>query len=182
MGVCFISGVYGVGKSTIAHELASVLHIPSFACSELISHVNGEDYSVTKTVSNKEKNQDILASQVSQLLMTHSKMILTGHFCIVNKENSVDILPANIFDKLHLDRIILLDASSDKILENLKSRDCRNYPEDTIEAIRRQERTSAQETAARLSCPLIIHQMQYNGQDLESLLNALHDKNDAQNR
>lgn len=46
----------------------------------LISKVNGEKYGANKFVTDKEKNQDILAECVSEILQTTKTIILAGHF------------------------------------------------------------------------------------------------------
>lgn len=85
IGTIFISGAYGVGKNTIAKELSRYLSVPNYSASTLISQINGENYVKTKVVTDKYNNQDILAIRVKKMLNEYSRIILTGHFCIVNK-------------------------------------------------------------------------------------------------
>ena len=64
MGTIFISGAYGVGKSGLCGSLSSMLNIPAFSASDLISNVNGEKYGANKIVQNVEDNQNILIMAV----------------------------------------------------------------------------------------------------------------------
>ena len=69
LGVDFRSCLtYGVGKSTLCNKLSTALKIPDFSAGDLISAVNGETYGENKVVRDKDANQNILASQVKQLL------------------------------------------------------------------------------------------------------------------
>lgn len=79
-GVIFVSGVYGVGKTTICNLLSNELSIPSFSSSELISKHNGEEYGVNKFVEDKDKNQLILIKAVNEILEAKPKFLLNGHF------------------------------------------------------------------------------------------------------
>lgn len=89
MPTIFLAGVYGVGKSTLAEKLSSSSGIPCFSAGDLISKVNGEKYGSNKVVVDKNKNQDILAACVSEILQKSEAIILAGHFCIVNREGKV---------------------------------------------------------------------------------------------
>ena len=173
MGTIFIAGVYGVGKSTLARELALIKKIPHYSSSALISAINGEQYGRNKSVKDKYRNQDILTACVSQLLEETEQIILTGHFCILGDQNKVEELPQNVFYNLELDSIVLLEASPDRIVCNLHTRDGIQYPLDTIRALSVQERTCAQLVSNVLGCPLVIHHMCYDGSDLEILMSKL---------
>ena len=108
MGTIFVAGIYGVGKSTLCDSLAEVLDIPSYSAGDLISQVNGEIYGANKALQNKYSNQDILALAVDEKLKYSSTILLAGHFCIFDKHNHVDRLPCDIFQKLHIQQILVL--------------------------------------------------------------------------
>lgn len=69
----FIAGVYGTGKSTMCSVLSEMLHIPAFSAGDLISATNSEQYGVNKAVSDKNKNQLLLAERVRQLTQKNKK-------------------------------------------------------------------------------------------------------------
>ena len=76
MGMIFVAGTYGVGKSTLCNKLSTALKIPDFSAGDLISAVNGETYGANKVVRDKDANQNILASQVKQLLKSTGVSLL----------------------------------------------------------------------------------------------------------
>lgn len=173
MGTVFISGAYGVGKSTIAKELSRLLSVPNYSASSLISQVNGEDYVKAKVVADKYSNQDILAISVQKMLNECSRIILTGHFCIVNKLNEIERLPQDVYQKLSIERILLLEATPIDIVQNLKQRDGVLYDISFIESLLQEERRFAEEVSTFLSCPLIIYQMNYQCDNVQSILHLL---------
>ena len=135
MGTILLAGIYGVGKSTLAEKLTNQTGIPNYSAGDLISSRNGEKYGANKLVADKDKNQDILAEVVSSLLQKHDRILLAGHFCIVNKQGRVDILPESVYNALDIERIILLEAPRDVILSHLAGRDGKEYSETLIQAL-----------------------------------------------
>lgn len=128
MGTIFVAGTYGVGKSTLCNELSTALKIPDFSAGDLISAVNGETYGANKVVRDKDANQNILASQVKQLLKSTPSIILAGHFCIFDINGNVDTLPSSVFYDLEIETILLLEASASQIIKNLSMRDKKSIP------------------------------------------------------
>lgn len=173
MGTIFLAGIYGVGKSTLANKLSAYTGIASFSAGDLISKRNGEQYGSNKIVKDKDKNQDILADCVSEILLEAERVILAGHFCIVNKQGQVDILPDGVFDKLQIDKIILLEAPQEAIVAHLSGRDGKNYSPRLIQALLAEERNMAQKTAERLQCPLVLHKMKYSDSEVEELVREI---------
>lgn len=171
--VIFVAGVYGVGKSTLCNKLSSATGIPAFSAGDLISDINGETYGRNKVVKDAKNNQDILISAVDAKLEECPHFLLAGHFCIVDKDNEVELLPEYVFSKLHLSQIILLEANVLRIAENINGRDHRKYPAQTLERLIACERSQAQRVAKELKIPLTIHNMQFNCSDAEALANLL---------
>ena len=166
MGVLFLAGIYGVGKNTLGEALSLRQGIPFYSAGDLISQVNGERYGASKVVADKEGNQDILVMQIEHLLKQYDRILLAGHFCIVNKYGEVDCLPQDTFKKLHLDKIILLEAEEGKILEHLHNRDAKKYSPKLVAALKKTERAMAHVVSAELNCPIVTHCMTYSPTDI----------------
>ena len=158
--VIFVAGVYGVGKSTLCNKLSSATGIPAFSAGDLISDINGETYGRNKVVKDAKSNQDILISAVDMKFEKCPHFLLAGHFCIVDKNNEVELLPEYVFSRLHLSQIILLEANVLRIAENINGRDHRKYPAQTLERLIACERSQAQRVAKELKIPLTIHNAQ----------------------
>lgn len=150
MGTLFLGGIYGVGKSTLGKSLSKRQGLPFFSAGDLISQVNGETYGINKVVADKMTNQDILAMQIERLLEHHDQILLAGHFCIVNKQGTVDPLPKEAFKKLHIDKIILLEAEETQIIDNLQMRDAKTYSPELVSALMQTEHEMAYDISKNL--------------------------------
>lgn len=173
MGTIFVAGVYGVGKSTLCDSLARILDIPSYSAGDLISQVNGEIYGANKAVQNKYSNQEILAIAVDEKLKQSPTILLAGHFCIFDKHNRVDRLPSDIFNKLHIQHILLLESDANRIIQNLNRRDGKHYTVQQILALLTEERNTAEEVAVTNGYPLSVHRMMFNETDISSCVSLL---------
>ncbi len=173
MPTIFVAGIYGVGKSTLCDSLSTKTGIPQYSAGDLISQVNGETYGINKVVKNKIKNQDILTERVAEILNKTERIILAGHFCIVNKSGGIDNLPSSVFENLQIIRIILLESEIESIITNLGNRDGKLYTTALIAQLLQRERRGAEETVKRLKVPLHIYQMQYTPLDAERIISWL---------
>lgn len=172
-GVCFVAGIYGVGKSTLCEKIAKELNVPFYSASDLISHVNGEQYGSNKFVHDKFLNQNILITEVNEKLKENPNMLLAGHFCILNSRQEIDTLPSYVFDKLPISKILLLEASAENIKENLYNRDKQTYSITLIKDFLQQERLQAETISGKLGCELLIHSMCYGVSDQENCVSFL---------
>lgn len=176
MGVIFVAGVYGVGKSTLCKALSQILKLPFYSASDLISKVNREKYGTNKAVKDKFYNQEILINEINKKLNKYPTILLAGHFCIFDKDNSVDILPKNVFKEMQIEQILLLETDVDRIIYNLKKRDGKQYTSTQILRLIKEEKIMAERVAKENECLLHIHKMEFNENDLDmcvSILNGI---------
>ena len=173
MGTIFVAGTYGVGKSTVCNKLSTALKIHDFSAGDLISAVNGETYGANKAVRDKDANQNILASQVKQLLRSTPSILLAGHFCIFDINGNVDTLPSSVFYDLEIETILLLEASSSQIIKNLSVRDKKEYSESQILLLQKAEHEKAHEIATSINCNLYVHHMLFDETDIMSCLSYI---------
>jgi adenylate kinase len=162
----FVAGVYGVGKSTLCGKISSTLNIPNYSAGDLISNVNGEKYGVNKIVKDKLHNQDILSTSVQDILQSNENIILAGHFCIFDKTSAVDVLPESVFLNLSINKIILLEADINRILENLCARDNKIYFKESIALLQKAEKLQAENISQELKVPLYCHYMKFDDSDI----------------
>ena len=169
MGTVFFAGIYGVGKSTIIGEISNITGFKAYSAGDLISQKNGESYGSNKVVANKDHNQKILIQRVAELLAENERILLAGHFCIINKSGVVEQLPSYVFNEIGLEIIILLEAPTETIIAHLSARDDKCYSEDLVRSMLFSEREAAINTSARLSIPMIRYEMQYSVEDVTYL-------------
>ncbi|MDR2408721.1 MAG: AAA family ATPase [Bacteroidales bacterium] len=171
-GVIFLAGIYGTGKTTVGKELSARLGLPCFQASELITERNDEQYGATKHVKDVKNNQDILAEAVADLREKYEAFILTGHFAIFNKTHEVVEIPQEVFGRLGLSAIVLLETTVDKAIQNISGRDGKEYAAAEITALAQTERRLAEQAAAQNGIPLFTRQMDFNtdGKAIEKYL------------
>jgi len=167
----FIAGAYGTGKSTLCKKLSVDMKIPSFSSGDLISEINGEQYGANKAVIDKNYNQTVLIQKIQELNLKHKQIILAGHFCIFSKDNDVESIPEYVFSDLNLSQIVLLEASEDIIYENLKKRDNKLYPHQSINQLVLIERKQSLKIAKELGVPILIYQMTFSDVDIKNVIN-----------
>lgn len=165
--VVFVSGVYGVGKSTLCERLSKKCGISFYSAGDLISDLNGEKYGANKIVRDKDLNQYILVNRILEILENEKMLLLAGHFCILGKNGQVERLPSDTYGKLQLSSIILLESEPDIIAQNLSRRDGKKYSLKQIEEFLWTERDCAISTAELLHIPLNIHKVDFSLNDLE---------------
>ena len=163
----FVSGVYGVWKSTLCDGLSKKCRINYYSAGDVISSVNGEKYGSNKTVKDKELHQHILVEKITEKLESERIILLAGHFCILGNDGEVEQLSLHTYSKLQLSSIILLESDPDIIIQNLSRRDGKKYSVKQIETFLCKERNCAMHTAEALSIPLFIHKMEFNYRNLE---------------
>lgn len=174
--VIFISGVYGVGKSTICKKISSFLNIPAFSSGDLISEKNGEKYGPNKLVKDKNYNQQLLIGAINEKIINTPNILLAGHFCILNSNYDVEILPEFVFRKIHISKIILLETAAEVIINHLRYRDNKNYSLNEIMKLIEAENLQANKIAKDLNVPIIVHKMKYDDSDISQLLSVIQKK------
>ena len=151
----FVAGVHGSGKSTLCDEVSRLIGAPFVTASSLIKRA--KSMGIEKSVSNVEYNQAILISEFRNLSNANSRIILDGHFCLLNQDGEIEELSANVFRQLSIKQIVLVIAAPPVIYERLLARDGTTHGLEvaTIEAFQRAELKNARNVSNELGLPLI---------------------------
>ena len=176
MGVVFISGSYGVGKTTVCTGISHYLGIPSYSASELISNLNNEKYGVNKLVSDIDLNQYLLSLAVEKALADDPIIIVDGHSCLLDQTNNVVRIPYDSFSNLHLKCIVLLKSDPSVITTYLNCRDDKKYQVETISLLQDNEEEYLKVIANDLNIPMFVYNMEFSNKDIETIANILKDR------
>lgn len=168
MGVVFIGGVYGVGKTMLSKEISAKYKIPFYNASDLISKQINEDYQFAKGVSNVDSNQTLLIKEVTSLLKNHSKLILNGHFCVLDMQDNIISLSEDIFQFLNIEKIVLLESEISILKQNLENRNNQMFNEEMLHKLAVVERNTAISVSKRFNLPLTI--IKYNNSITDEVL------------
>ncbi|MEI8628384.1 ATP-binding protein [Vibrio sp. M60_M70] len=117
--IIFVSGVHGVGKSTLCGKLSETFGWAHYSCSDLIKQ-NSDYIESSKLVSTADKNQQALLKGLSQL--TEEVVLLDGHFCLLDKEEQIIELTFDVFDAISPSAILLVTCEEATIHQRLKQR------------------------------------------------------------
>lgn len=171
--VVFITGVYGVGKSTICERVGRRLNIPVYSAGDLISARNGELYGANKYVKNVDLNQEILISAINEKLYLDKTILLAGHLCIFGEGDRVEAIPMSALERMSVSCIILLETDTTRILQHLSQRDHKRYSKDKIETLQLTELDQAIVASEYLGVPFVRIQMNYDDSDDNKITQAI---------
>lgn len=156
MGVVFLAGIYGVGKSSYASTLISHDDCKHYNASELISKVTHEAYGSNKNVTDKHMNQIVLIQEVEKLLKHENRIVLCGHFVILNREMECEYIPEETYSQLHIEEVVLLKRQITSIQRDLILRDAIDYPLQLLMQLDYLEENQARKISYNLNVPLKI--------------------------
>ncbi|PGN60754.1 hypothetical protein CN966_05690 [Bacillus cereus] len=127
MEYIFLSGIHGAGKSTVAAKLEKEINIKTFSVSDLIRKAGNNISTSTKNTENISNNQDLWKAELNELNIGDSKLLLDGHFCLLDKDRNMISLPFSTFKDTHMKKIICIEARPQIIRERLLNRDKKEY-------------------------------------------------------
>lgn len=76
----------------------------------------------------------------------------------------------DIFKQLSLEAIVLIESSSELILQNLYNRDQKKYNNEFIDKLLLSEKNQAIYVSKTYNVPLYFYRMKYDGEDLKKIL------------
>ncbi|MGU1385698.1 ATP-binding protein [Pseudomonas aeruginosa] len=155
--VIFIAGVYGVGKSSLCAKLSRQLGVPWFTASDIIKQERGAaSWGRQKLTSEIERNQASLISGVRKLSLAHERIILDGHFALLNQDRSINLVSMETFVGLNVEIAVLLEDDSERIARRLFERDKESWDLRLLNRLGLAERKRAEEFSRECNVPLGI--------------------------
>ena len=142
-------GVHGVGKSYLLKQL----NYSSITASDLIREYKNSDQ--MKRVKDISSNQNVLLKAIVCKKLLGKKYILDGHCCLLDEENNIRKIELDMFDKLGLCGVIVLEEDVNIICQRLKERDNLIINHDLMERFQNQELTYAEKIANELEIPFL---------------------------
>ncbi|PEC62927.1 ATP-binding protein [Bacillus toyonensis] len=127
MEFIFLSGIHGAGKSTLATELEKKTDIRTFSVSDLIRKAGNNMDVIDKKTENISRNQELWKSELKKLNVEGSKLLLDGHFCLLDKSRNIVALPFTTFKNTQMSKIICIKSDPQIIKERLLKRDNNEY-------------------------------------------------------
>ncbi len=123
--VIFLAGVHGVGKTFMGKPAAETLGLRYATASSLIREaLNGKTtWQESKHTSNIDANQEALITAVNSIIESSDVvLVLDGHFVLRNESGGLVSIPTDVFRRLGLSAVILLESPSTVIAARLEER------------------------------------------------------------
>ncbi|ASF99816.1 hypothetical protein B9J80_05730 [Vibrio sp. V12_P9A6T4] len=165
--VIFISGVHGVGKSTLCSQINKHIHIMAYSCSDLIK-ANSSYIEASKVVDKAEANQKALITGLSTI--NDEKILLDGHFCLIGQDETIIELDYQVFEQINPDVVVNVVADAKEIHRRLMLRDDTCISLELIDKLQRQESRNSHEFCFERGIAIVDY---YSGDNVSHLLKQL---------
>ena len=110
---------------------------------------------------------------MKKTLETYSSFLLAGHFCIFNKSCDIELLPEFVYKEMPISKILLLETTVQRVIDNIKERDSKTYSVEAIQSLISAERAQAEKISTEFKIPLYIHEMQFTQNDIDEVSNII---------
>jgi len=152
-----VAGVHGVGKTYLASKLPATFGLAHTSASKLINEERSmPNWGANKRVSDVDTNQIALAAAVKRHNGAGTRLLLDGHFVLLNAQGEFSRLGTEVFKSLNLYGVVLLEADPHAIAIRIRERDGREADIDHIVEFITAERSQAQMVCHELGIPLRI--------------------------
>lgn len=151
----FVTGAYGVGKSTLCKLIAQKSKFSHLKASELIYSYLKQTPPRNKQVSDVQYNQKILIQAFAMQKELHPNCLLEGHMCLLDKNNEIQKIPFNVFKELELTAIVIVTRNVVSVRKGLLERDQIVYDQKRLEKIQCLELVRAKEFSQKEKIPFL---------------------------
>lgn len=153
----FLAGIHGVGKTYLSARLPADLGLTHASASTLILDERAlTNWGTDKLVTDVDENQVALIQAVKRHNDAGTRLILDGHFVLLNAQGKFSPIDVKIFDSLDLDGVVLLEAEPGVIVTRIYERDRVQRDEGEIAAFMAEERRQARAVCDALYIPMVI--------------------------
>ena len=152
--IAFISGVHGVGKTTLCTKLNNDLNIEHYSASAIIKNKLGLVKNMQKIAKNVDSNQPTLINALNNDIHAN-EIILDGHFTLFTKNHEITKISVDVFAMMPLKIIVLLTCDATEIVNRLSQRDKHKHPLSKIIELQEAEKKQALYISNQLNIPLI---------------------------
>lgn len=151
----FVGGIHGVGKSTICKKTFGSLGYQCETASSLLA-AHGRRTGKDKRVSNISDNQSLLIEQLILAKKQHCRLLLDGHFTLINKQGKIESISVDVFCEINPSRLILIKGVAVEICRRLSERDGTKWDVSFIELFQNIEEEHARLISESINIPLHI--------------------------
>ncbi len=152
----FVAGVHGVGKTYLSSRLPADLGLRHMSASKLIKEeMSSPTWGVDKRASDVDGNQLALTKATQRYNATGERLLLDGHFVLLNQDGGFVEISAEVFRSLRLEVVVLVEFDPKVIVQRLKERDGIDKQPKWVESFISAERQHAETVCKRFDIPLL---------------------------
>jgi len=153
--ILFVGGIHGVGKTTLCGKCFGPLGFKCVTASALIAADRVRECE-NKCVENVGDNQVALLRQLEFEKAQCPRLVLDGHFSLINKNEEIEPIGVDVFRLINPDMLILIKGSPEKICNRLKGRDNKEWSLSFLKQFQTIEEQHAIHVAESIGVPLKI--------------------------
>ena len=147
----FLAGAHGVGKTFLGRPVAKRLGLLHATASELIRQERGRaTWNTDRRVTEVDENQEALIAAVQRLSAEGNAVLLDGHFVLRGASGELVRLETDVFCRLGVRAVIVLEVPVDVIAQRLSDRTGEPQSLTAIGEIVRAEREHANDVSREL--------------------------------
>jgi adenylate kinase len=152
----FLGGIYGAGKTTFCRELSEAIGATHVTASALIRHEALPGDTTGKAVADIDGNQRLLLDGLRAVTTMHTRVLLDGHFCVLDALQRVAVVPAKVFAAMKPTALLCLEVDPEEALQRLAKRGDGVYAARLLESLAAAEATHASALSELLGIPLVV--------------------------
>lgn len=169
----FITGIHGVGKSTICKKASESLGIQSFSAGEIIQKKRNLKSTTDKNILDISENQTLLLAGIKDIKEHCNKFILDGHIALLTKDNVISTVEFKIIKQINPTVIVLIKDNPSNIQRRLYQRDRQDYSLDLLDQMQNIEQEQGILYAKELNCEFYEINLQESSLPDKNLINFL---------
>ena len=153
--VFFVGGVHGVGKTTLCEEVSKLGGYRHITASSLTGS-GQEKNNQGKQVEHVVNNQAALLQNLEPIKARYSRVLLDGHFTLINDKNEIEPVDIQVFDAMKPRELILIKGCPSRIASRLKDRDGEKWDIPFVRKFQAEEEKYARYVSEKISVPLRV--------------------------
>ncbi len=151
----FVGGIHGVGKSTLCQKAFGPAGYQCVTASTLIDK-HGQRIIGKKLVDDVSYNQAALLDQLSSAKEQYCRLILDGHFTLINRREQIEPIEPKVFEEMKPNQLILIKGNTAEIANRLKTRDGKRWSSSFLKKFQSVEESHARYVSAKIGVPLYV--------------------------
>ena len=164
--IIFVSGIHGVGKTTLCEQLKRHFSLGVYSSSQLIKKKSGFIGSDKKVIPDiARRNQLLLLDAIREI--PDDTILLDGHFCLIDMDENIMSIDEDIFEQMDFISVINVRCSSELINVRLRHRDGYGYTLELLGRFQYQEAFLAKRYCLKHNVPIFEHD---SGDDVSGVI------------